>query len=212
MKSKESRADIIRALILEMLSDGKIHTTKEIMNIAVEREIIPDKNTDIVYNILFHMKKKGIITTGPDKAQYCLVNKQETNGEVEKPIMSNKSTKISTLNLDADKYSLLEPMPNKYSKMQLVVKENGELKLNSALMKKINECNIEIFVSKDLRTIILNPLGMRAHKFTKAGTAKNREMVMMLKKLRIKFPIIYTVEWNEDVGAWEGVLDISNKI
>ena len=42
-------------------------------------------------------------------------------------------------------------------------------------------------------------------------TTKNREIVSLLKKVKISFPVSYTIEWNEDIGAWEGTMDISNK-
>lgn len=217
-QNKESRACKIREMILELLSDGKIHTTKEMMDLAVEKGIILDKNTDIVYNILFHMKKKGLIASGPDKAQYVLGDISEFKDDKEKKEIMERAEakggemkKVSILNLDKEKYSLLQPLPARYSKMFLTVKESGELKMNSALMNKIKERNIEIFISKDMRTIILNPSGECTHKFTKAGTAKNREIVCLLKKLKIKFPIMYAVEWNESIGAWEGALDVSSK-
>lgn len=213
MKNKESRAEKIRELVLDILSDGQIHTTKEIMDIAVEKKLIQDKNTDIIYNILFHMKKKGVIAPGPDKAQYviCNMNKSE-NENSKKNIESKEQQGAVILNLDPQKYSLLQPMPGRYSRMTLMVKENGELRMNGTLLKKIKERDVEIFISKDLRNIVLNPSGANTHKFTKAGTTKNRELVSMLKRMKIKLPVFYVVTWNESIGAWEGILDISEKV
>lgn len=216
---KDSKAFKIRELILEILSDSKVHTTKEIMKIAIDRGIIPDKNTDNVYNILFHMKKDGLIDAGPDKSQYVLRStsqyQQESRKEESVRMKSNQMEKVhkgSILNIDKEKYSLLKPMPSRFSKMSLTVKEDGELKMNGALMNNIKERNIEIYLSKDLRTIVLNPKGECTHRFTKAGTTKNKELVSILKRLKIKFPISYDIQWSEPMGAWEGVLNISEKI
>ena len=221
--NKESKAYKIRKITLDLLGDGNIHTTKEIMEAVVNKKIIVDKKTDIVYNVLFYMKKEGLIAPGPNKAEYILgeASVYRSNREVKKR-QKEDDTKVvkeykldagvSTLKLDTSKFSLLQPQTARYSQMVLTVKEKGELKMNSALMNKIKERDVEIFVSKDCRTIILNPLGTCSHKFTKAGTAKNREIVSMLRKLRIKFPISYIVEWNESICAWEGVLDINAKV
>lgn len=212
MKNKETRADKIRKLVLDILSDGLIHTTKEIMDIAVEKELIQDKSTDIIYNILFHMKKKGVIAPGPDKAQYviCNMNKSE-NVKLKKNTESIEKQSATILNLDPQKYSLLQPTPGRYSRMTLMVKENGELRMNGTLLKKIKERDVEIFISKDLRNVVLNPLGSNTHKFTKAGTSKNREFATMLKRMKIKLPVFYVVSWNDSLGAWEGTLEINEK-
>lgn len=216
--NRDTKAFKIRELTLELLGDGKVHTTKEIMDIAIEKEIILDKKTDVVYNVLFHMKKNGLIVAGPDKSQYIIGNVDGVEKDkvkkrtIKKEAEEEKEQKVSMLNLDKDRFSLLQPSPSRYSKMIFTVKENGELKMNGALMSKIKDREIEIFISKDLRTIILNPAGVNTHKFTKAGITKNREIVSMLKKLKIRFPITYAVSWSESVGAWEGVLEVNEKV
>lgn len=213
-RNKETKASIIRELTLELLKDGKIHPAKEIVDIAVKRKVVSATNVEPVYNILFHMKRKGMIMAGPEKAQYVLENVGDgiKTSEKQDLIRMEKAKSISVINLNSDDYTLLKPLPAKYNRMIFTVKENGEMKMNSTLMNKIKEREIEIFISKDSRTIVLNPLGSYTHKFTKAGTAKNKEIVSVLKRLRLKFPICYVVDWNESIGAWEGKMDISDKI
>lgn len=216
--NKDTRAARIREVVLELLSDGKVHSTREIMECTVAKGLITDRNTDVVYNALFHMKRKGLIMSGPEKAQYIsgcvdrVQNNKMQDCTNKNNVLKESKVVVSTINLDPQKYSLLQPMPGRYSRMTLMVKENGELRMNGTLMKKIRERNIEIFISKDLRNIVLNPSGTNTHKFTKAGTTKNREIVSMLKRVKIKLPVFYVVTWNDSIGAWEGILDISEKV
>lgn len=114
--------------------------------------------------------------------------------------------------IDLDNFVLLEPKSARSQEMRVSIVEKGEIRLNTLLMNTINTRKIEIFISKDCRKIILNPNGARSHKFTKAGTAKNDEIVTVLKKLKIKFPITYNVEWNEQAAIYEGKINVSNKV
>ena len=93
----------------------------------------------------------------------------------------------------------------------MTITEKGELRLNSKLHKNIPDKNIELIFSNDYRTILLNPDGENAHVFTKAGTTKNHDLTEAFCKMKIKFPVTYHVNWNEEYQMWKGRLEISDK-
>ena len=70
---------------------------------------------------------------------------------------------------------------------------------------------LELIVSRDCRTILLNPAGPQAHEFTKAGTTRNQALADMLAKMRLSFPVTYTVRWDEGCEMWRGDINISPK-
>ena len=75
----------------------------------------------------------------------------------------------------------------------------------------IVERKLELIVSRDCRTILLNPAGPQAHEFTKAGTTRNQALADMLAKMRLSFPVTYTVRWDEGCEMWRGDINISPK-
>ena len=66
---------------------------------------------------------------------------------------------------------------------------------------------IELAFSRDMQTVYLNPNGEHAHAFTKAGTAKSRELAEILRKMKAGFPAVYMVKWDDKMAAWKGKLD-----
>lgn len=55
------------------------------------------------------------------------------------------------------------------------------------------------------------PAGPQAHEFTKAGTTRNQALADMLAKMRLSFPVTYTVRWDEGCEMWRGDINISPK-
>lgn len=122
-----------------------------------------------------------------------------------------KSNSKSSAVLDWNKYFVLMPQPSRYYEKKLTITEKGDIRLNSALQKSIQSKEIEFIFSKDYREILLNENGKNPHKLTKAGTARNREIVERLKKNKIRLPVSYIVKWNDAFGMWYGIINMSNK-
>ena len=78
-------------------------------------------------------------------------------------------------------------------------------------MKHIDSNEIELIFSKKCDLILLNPGKKTGHKFTKAGTTKNKEIVEHLRKQKVPFPAVYTVNWDEKYNMWKGELHIECK-
>lgn len=211
-----------KEMIMELMKDKKIHTIQEFNQMVAEKGIVTNKNSCIVHNVLFRLKKDGYIESTGITGEYILGTpggKQSQTGakpeeeKTAKAVPTEEKPRTSKpINLNMDKYMLLSPQNTKYQELKISVFEMGELRMNAALTNAIKNKKIEIFLSKDYRSIILNPDGPNAHEFTKAGTVKNREIVTLLKKLRIPFPIVYLVTWNEELSAWEGKLNVSAKV
>lgn len=82
-----------RNLILELLSDGETHSTKEIRNYIVEHNIKLTEDSTRIRNILFAMKKENTNFINVKRGLYCL---QSTNNE-EQEIFSELNNAISII-------------------------------------------------------------------------------------------------------------------
>ena len=89
--------------------------------------------------------------------------------------------------------------------------ERGELKLNKVLRRELPDQKIRILMSRDYRNLVLEPGGKDAHQFTKAGIAKNVQIVELLRKAKLTFPVVYRMSWNENTQVWEGRIQVDSK-
>lgn len=64
----------IRKTILELLSDGKEHSTQEINNYIFSIGIVLDKNSSLIRNVMHSLKKECPNLTNPSRGIYKLVN------------------------------------------------------------------------------------------------------------------------------------------
>lgn len=204
-----------KELVIKLMKDGKVHKTSEIYDMALEKHIIRTRKTNIIQNVVYQLKKDGYIRSTGYVGEYILANAGDDFKEevvVQEKIVQERQEKKNQAKINSDKYVLLQPQRARLPEMKISIVDKGELRLNATLMNKIKTRKIEIFLSKDYHNIILNPDGPNAHEFTKAGTAKNREIVAMLKKLRVSFPVVYTVLWNDENGVFEGEINIPAKV
>lgn len=69
----------IKRIIIEYISDGKIHTKKEIEEILLSRNLIKDRNSTEVRNALYLLKSKGMIeSAGLGKYKICISNQEDS--------------------------------------------------------------------------------------------------------------------------------------
>ena len=110
--------------------------------------------------------------------------------------------------LDLSEFTILMP-EEKRAELTLNVRENGEIHLNSAMLRQLPERKAEIRMSNDLRRILLVPEGEQVHSFAKSGKTKNTQLALQLKKLRISFPVVYKLCWDEENHVFLGEMQIS---
>lgn len=191
----------IRNIINELLADFNTHTTKEIKSRCADAGINLTENRYVLNNTLQKLKKEGIIESTGELGVYRL-SKEPSKSKP--PVINKTSSKIV---LDWDNFFLIKPTSSRYDEMKVTVSEKGEMRLNSVLHQKIQSSKIQLFLSNDYKTLILNPCDENAHNFTKAGTCKNKSIVNYFQKLNLKFPISYHVQWDEENQFWKGTLD-----
>lgn len=197
----------IANVIGEILEDGQEHAIEEFRIKCKETGIDLETNKNIISNVVFSLKKKGEVKEGKSRGTYLRMEEQTLNDRKKERDESNNS-----LELDWNKYFVLMPQDTRYHEKKLTITEKGEIRLNSLLQRSIKSKTVEFIFSKDYKEVIINENGKNPHKLTKAGTAKNHEIVERLKKIKIKFPISYTISWDEMLGMWKGAINISNKV
>lgn len=207
-----------REVAYQLYKDGKVHSIKEVRAVLAAHGIVEKKNGNMISNILFQLKKEGIIKMCETKGDYILADSAGDVIPTENEIYADESvstemvkTSVVKPNINMDDFIVIKPQKPRQPELKVTIIEAGEIRLNSALHKCISSQRIAVYLSKDLRKMILCSNGEDAMEFTKAGTAKNREITEILREKRIPFPASFTVKWNEDYGAWEGILNISPK-
>lgn len=196
-----TKREQIQNVIEKLFQDGRPHSTREIFAQCVEEGIDMISDTNAANNVVFKLKESGYLKKEKEKGVYVLAQQEN----------SDEKEETSLPRLNWDKFFVLEPQGRRVQDMKMVIHPTGELRLNSHLQKHIQDRRIEIIMSKDYQSVLLNPQGANAHVFTKAGTARNRGIVELLKKAKIPLPASYLICWNEQYKMWEGKLEASDK-
>lgn len=210
----------IRIALEGIFEDRKSHDLNEIREKCRELDIDLESDKNAISNVLFKMKKDKCIRSTGEKGVYELMpltEMENTKTEASQEYMPEYPSKIElesrgkSLNLDWEDFFVLKPNTTRFQEMRVTITEKGEIRFNSLLHKNLPNRKIQIIFSKDYRTVLLNPEGEDAHIFTKAGTTKNRMLIEVFRKMKIKFPVGYIVNWDEKYEMWKGKLDITDK-
>ncbi len=206
-----SRQEQAKVIIEKVLADGKEHSLSEIRMECIKANIDIQRHKSAVSNALYNLKKTGQIEEGYTKGAYRRIFEN-----VESELL-DKQEEVSSFNgsqmdIDWNKYFILKPQEARYAERKITIMEKGELRLNSALQKEIAKKKVGLIFSNDYKEIIIYTGGNDLHALTKAGTITNHEIVDKLKRVRVKFPVSYTLRWDEKVNVWRGNIDISNKV
>lgn len=194
--------------IKELFSDGEIHSTSDIRERLDEKKIDYKKRKNIIGNILFGLKQEGFLKAGERKGEYIL-NRDNSQDKINKAENPNKNVYLEEddflkSDIDFSDFVMIKPQSPREPELKLNVYEIGEIRLNSPLQRALKSRSVEVFLEKDCSRVLLKPDGENVILFTKAGTAKNRDIVKMMKNLNMEFPVIYIVKWNSKYGIWEG--------
>lgn len=205
-KEEDNTSAEILNIVNNLLSDGNTHTAKEMKALCVNEGINFTENRYALNNTLQKLKKQGIIENTEEKGTYRLSVKGANKSN--SSIVSKNSIKID---LDWNNFFVLKPTSSKYNEMKVTVNEKGEIRLNSALQKELQASNIQLILSNDYKILYLKPSDENAHKFTKAGICKNKNIVKHIQKLKLNYPVTYRIQWDEKVKMWKGTLDIQTE-
>jgi len=196
----------IRKVIEELYKDRQAHHLDEMREKCRECGIDIEADKNAVNNVVFKMKKENYLKNSERKGEYELVagNKKAEEPVVKKPVKA-------AAQIDWNEFFVLKPETDRLNGMKISISEKGELRLNSRLQKEVGSQEIELIFSKNYKVVLLNPNGKNSHRFTKAGTVKNREIVELLRKLKISFPVIYSVNWDERYQMWKGQVNTESR-
>ncbi|RZS94144.1 hypothetical protein [Cuneatibacter caecimuris] len=242
-----TKYDQIRKVVAKIMEDSEKHHIQEIREECKKIGIDLNPERNAISNVLFSMKKEGVLDSGEEKGVYWKaeklkkdvqdsqpgepekkgqkIKKAQKEKKIEKELFSDinrvntgqkKAQDTSSdldreLKLDWEKFFVLKPQNRRNQEKRITITKEGELRLNSMLQKEIQSRKIEIIMSRDCRTILLNPQGKNAHDFTKAGTIKNTDLTELLSRLKLAFPVFYKVTWDQEMKLWKGELDIPDK-
>lgn len=211
----------IRGVIRRVYEDGRQHGIGELREACRADGIDLETDRHALNNVLFQMKKNGYLMCGEEKGVYWKAEREMENGAKGENADSGSEKReaehgrkgedmdgaVKALSLDWKQYFILEPERGMLSEKKMTVTEKGEIRLSAPLRREMGTRKIELAFSRDMQTVYLNPNGEHAHAFTKAGTAKSRELAEILRKMKAGFPAVYMVKWDDETAAWKGKLD-----
>lgn len=203
----------VREIVRKVLEDGKAHTAEELHRICENNGIEVSRNRAEIYNTVHQLKVKGEIVSDEEN-RYILVVKEgrESFGQmgirtIEKSrnMQENKYSKF-----DLTDFEIVKPAIRKEAKQVISVFDNGDLAINGPLSKVLKTNQVEIHIKRDCSQILLVPNGTVLLDITKNNRIKNYRIYEKLKNKKIKFPVYYVGEWNEEDEVWLGDLVMTN--
>ena len=105
-----------------------------------------------------------------------------------------------------------EPVPHQSRREQLLyikVTKDGSFMINSNLLRAIESSGYELHVAKDGRQLAIRTGEEIDIKLPKTGIVKNYDVVSKLHSKKIKMPVYYVGDKDED-GNWLGELTYNN--
>lgn len=203
---------MIKDIIREVMKDGKVHTAEELHKACEKRGVEINRNRAEIYNTVHQLKKKGEIMSDGENG-YVLVQQRECEILTAEKSIAAKTGKVSDFgagNTDFSDFEIVRPAMRREAKQVISVFENGDLALNGTLCKILNTNQVEIRIKKDCSQILLIPEGEVLLEMTKNNRIKNYSICEKLAKKKIKFPVYYVGEWDEENRFWMGELVMTN--
>lgn len=120
--------------------------------------------------------------------------------------MSGKDMDVSSFEWEQLK------IPEKWFDAKFIkISERGEMIISSGLKRELLKngqmLKITIELANELRLLKISQSENHGFKFPKTGRMKFLELMQRLEQKGYGLPAIYKIEWNENAGAWIGVLD-----
>lgn len=198
---KKNKSNLIKNNILEVLKDGKEHTTAEIREYIESKRINDEDNSNAINMALFQLKKESETIANPRKGIYCMINKKQK---------IKKDYYKGTSKYDFSDFEIIESKTKKEIEMVVSITEEGTLSINEKLLKQFDKREAEIKIKKDCKQIILLKNGNSMIYLGKNGRQKNYNLLDKLKGQKISLPAYYTGKWDEEEELWIGDLTDTN--
>ena len=195
----------VREIIREAMKDGKVHTAEDLERLCEKKGIHLCNNRGPIYNVVHQLKQKGEIVSDGENGYISLIT-DSSNVAV-----NNICTATKSVHLDLSDFEIVKPAIRRKIKQVISVFENGDITINETLAKMLNVKELEIRIKKDCGQLLLIPNGEDKIEIGKNSRFKNYEIYEKLKGKRVKFPVYYVGEWNENKEFWLGKLTTVNQ-
>lgn len=110
--------------------------------------------------------------------------------------------------INFEEFRLVAPKENRLHSLSLSVMWDGRIHLNGKLLEKIGSPYIFLRVNSDGTQILIEPLGEKQNQalsVPKSGDIRVTELHKDLEALGLRFPVYYTVTWDENFNIWHGI-------
>lgn len=108
--------------------------------------------------------------------------------------------------IDVKKYYVSHGTKRLYEK-KLIIRQNGQMSMNSTFLKATDERAFAVALSMDLSEVLMIPNCTEEVRFAKNGRTKDAELVKEIWKKKLPEQIEYIMKWNDENGAWIGMLN-----
>lgn len=108
--------------------------------------------------------------------------------------------------IDVKKYYVSHGTKRIYEK-KVIIKRDGEIKMNSTFINATNERAFAVALSIDLNELIMVPGCVDMVKFAKNGRMKDVELAKAIWKKKLPEQIEYIMKWNSESNVWIGMLN-----
>ena len=108
--------------------------------------------------------------------------------------------------IDVKKYYVSHGTKRLYEK-KLIIRQNGQMSMNSPFLKATDERAFAVALSMDLSEVLMIPNCTEEVRFAKNGRTKDAELVKEIWKKKMPEQIEYIMKWNDENGAWVGMLN-----
>ena len=108
--------------------------------------------------------------------------------------------------IDVKKYYVSHGTKRLYEK-KLIIRQNGQMSMNSTFLKATDERTFAVALSMDLSEVLMIPNCTEEVRFAKNGRTKDAELVKEIWKKKLPEQIEYIMKWNDENGAWVGMLN-----
>jgi len=178
-----SKLASIKSIIMEKLGDGQEHSAKDLRDEIRKCGIDLPERSSAFRTAVYQLKNSGINIESRERGLYCLVK--------------------SEAGIQLKGFTVLKPV-DKVSRRCVYIHEDGKIVLNGKLNGEISSRRVEIRIADSGEKIALIEDGKECHRFSKSGHTKNIEIIKILGKKRILFPICYEMEKQDNL--WIGKL------
>ena len=108
--------------------------------------------------------------------------------------------------IDVKKYYVSHGTKRLYEK-KLIIRQNGQMSMNSTFLKATDERAFAVALSMDLSEVLMIPNCTEEVRFAKNGRIKDAELVKEIWTKKLPEQIEYIMKWNDENGAWVGMLN-----